>query len=54
MPDQCEINGKRKGGGGGEEGDAGRTKGGGKGGRHLMVAGETDLDIGDFKRGFSH
>lgn len=38
-----------------EEGDAGRTKGGRKrGGRHLMVAGETDLDIGDFKRGFSH
>lgn len=29
-------------------------KGGRKGGRHLMVAGETDLDIGDFKRGFSH
>lgn len=25
-----------------------------KGGSHLMVAGETDLDIGDFKRGFSH
>lgn len=44
--------GSENGGGGG--GCWSDKRGEEKGGSHLMVAGETDLDIGDFKRGFSH